>query len=185
MDFTKFIKMLNENKKNYAHTWFELVENSEYMETYKKLDKDIVLERGEAVMTHLANWLETGASNDVAEKYFEEVGRERFREGFPLTEVIYALHLVKKVFWCCVAWAKEEAQERPHDNCEYCIEFLTILGNYFDLGNFYLTRGYFQSVFKELDKTSFAGKDELKNFLKKGIINLEDLDKEEFIWRHV
>ena len=107
------------------------------------------------------------------------------REGFPLTEVIYALYLVKKVFWCCVAWAKEDTELKPHDNCEYCIEFLTILGNYFDLGNFYLTRGYFQSIFKELDKTSLAEKDEMKKFLQKGIINLEDLDKEEFIWRHI
>ena len=65
------------------------------------------------------------------------------------------------------------------------MEFLTILGNYFDLGNFYMTRGYFQKIFSELDNSSISGKEELKNFLKKGVINLEDLDKEEFIWRHV
>lgn len=185
MEFTKFIKMLNENKKTYANTWFELIINSEYMETYKKLDKEVILERGEAVFTHLASWLESGASNDVAEKYFEGVGKERFKEGFPLTEVIYALYMVKKVFWCCIAWKKDVCEEKENKDCEQCVEFLTILGNYFDLGNFYMTRGYFQKIFSELDNSSISGKEELKNFLKKGVINLEDLDKEEFIWRHV
>ncbi len=185
MNFSKFISSIRKDMKTLANTWHDLVVKSEYMETYQKLNKGIVLERGEAVFTHLANWMESGASNDVAERYFEGVGRERFKEGFPLTEVIYALYLVKKVFWCCVAWRKDVCAESDSSKCENCVEFLTILNNYFDLGNFYITRGYFQSVFTKLEDLPCTAKDELKKFLKKGAINLESLDKEEFIWRHV
>lgn len=185
MEYTKFIDLINRNKSTYAKTWAEQVKNSEYMETYSKLDDAIILERGEAVFTHLSSWLESGASNDVAEKYFEEVGKDRFKERFPLTEVVYALYLVKKIFWACIAWNKEVCEEVGETKCENCVEFLTIINNYFDLGNFYITRGYFQKIFHELDSHPEASKQQISEFLKKGTINLEDLDKEEFVWRHV
>jgi len=185
MEFSKFISKIRNDKNNLARTWSELVSESEYMQSYQKLDKEIILERGEAVFTHLANWLETGASNDVAEKYFELVGQDRFKEGYPLTEVVYALHLVKKVFWSSVAWDKDLKHTTSGDRCENCVEFWTILNNYFDLGNFYITRGYFHSIFENIEGVQNPSIDEFKNYLKHGPIDSDDLDKEKFIWRHI
>lgn len=185
MEFSKFINKIRIDKNSLARTWSELVGKSEYMEKYKELEKEVILERGEAVFTHLANWLESGASNDVAEEYFESVGQERFKEGFPLSEVVYAHHLVKKIFWSSIAWDKGFVDQTESTKCENCVEFWTILNNYFDLGNFYITRGYFQSIFENIDGLENSSVEEFKKYLKHGSIDSDDLDKEKFIWRHV
>ncbi|MEG8946078.1 hypothetical protein [Rosettibacter firmus] len=96
MDFSKIIHFLEQNISSLSNAFYEQVKQSEYMQTYKQFDKNEVIKRAEKVFLHLIDWLKAGSSNIEAEKYFEQIGAERFREGFPLTEVNYALLLQKK-----------------------------------------------------------------------------------------
>ena len=167
MVFKNLISVVEANLDTIAKTWLAEIKKSEYMSTYQKFSEDEVLKRGKAVYKNLIKWLETGASNKEVENYFEKVGAERNREGFPLTEVNYALYLTKKVFWSFSVWKVEITGLM--DSSE-AIELMTVLNNYFDLGNFYIERGYLNELFNKLDETKKFTKDELEKYFVKGAL---------------
>lgn len=161
MDFSKIIKFIEANIHNLSHAYYEQIKQSEFTKYYQQFDESKVIERAEKVFQNFIDWLKTGASNDKAERYFENVGAERFREGFPLTEVNYALYTTKKVFWSFIAWKKELFDEMDFVQT---IECTTILNNFFDLGSFYIIKGYVNELIEKIDKYT---KDEIKKFLVK------------------
>jgi len=162
MNFSKIIHFLEDNISSLSNAYYEQVMQSEFMKTYQKFDKAKVIERAEKVFLNFVDWLKKGASNVEAEKYFENVGAERFREGFPLTEVNYALYTTKKVFWSYIAWKEELFEGLDFVNT---IEYITILNNFFDLGNFYITKGYIQELVNKIDESSKYTKEGIKKFL--------------------
>lgn len=182
MEYLRLISYVENNLNTLARTYYEQIKKSDYMKTYQKLDPKKAIEREELVFLNLIDWLKSGASNDEAEKYFERVGAERFAEGFPLSEVNYALYLTKKVFWSAVAWKFEIT---GHMSNPELLEFITILGNYFDLGSFYITRGYFREMFDRLDASAKFSKDEIQNIFVRGAFDSDELNKSEIVWRHV
>ena len=163
-------------------TWLEETRKSDYMKTYRSFTDDDILNRCEAVYSHLIDWLQTGASSDEVENYFENVGMTRLKEGFPLTEVHYALYLTKKVLWDFVDWRDAITGSFETKTAK---QIMTILNNYFDLGNFYITKGYFEALFEKIDESKKFSKDELKRLFLKGAQDWDSLTEEDIIWRHV
>ncbi len=164
MDFSKIISFLESNTTSLSNAFYEQIIQYDMMKTYKQLEKPVVIERAEKLFLHFIDWLKKGASNEKAEKYFEKVGAERFHEGFPLTEVIYALFTTKKVFWSFIAW-----KEELFDDMDYVklIEYVTILNNFFDLGNFFIVKGYINELISKMDESLGYTKEEIKKFLLK------------------
>lgn len=164
MDFSNIIHFLEGNISTLSNAFYEQVEHSKELKTYRQIDKSIVIERAENVFNQLINWLKTGASNVDAEKYFESVGSERFQEGFPITEVINALYVTKKIFWSFIAW-KEELFNK-YDYLQI-IEYMTVLNNFFDIGNIFIIKGYVNELINKIDESSEYSKEEIKKFLLK------------------
>ena len=165
MQYGNLVPVLKTNILNLARMWMQEIKKSEYMVTYQALSEGELQKRGEAVFTNLIKWLDYGASNEDVKNYFEAVGSIRNDEGFPLSEVNYALYLVKKVFWCFSAWKEEIVGNM---DSKQLIEFTTILNNYFDLGDFFIIRGYLNKLFKKLNETDKFSKAELEKLLIKG-----------------
>lgn len=182
MDFTSIINSINQNKHQIASAYFEQVKNSDYMKTYHKLDPDKVIAREEATYIHLVEWLKNGANNDDAEKFFANVGSERYKEGFPLSELNYALYISKKAFW---SFMIEHSEIIEGLDKKVMIEIFGILSNYFALGGFYMVRGYINTLFDKLDINDRLTREEIHNILVRGALDEEDLDMSEFTWRHV
>ncbi len=174
MSYNNLIVSIEDNVDDIVRTWKEEITKSEYMTTYRELPDKALTERGKAVYNNLIQWLQSGASNKEIEQYFERIGAERNREGFPLTEVGYALYLSKKVFWSFSLW-KEEITGL-FDTGE-AIEFMTVLNNYFDLGNFYIIRGYLKELFAKLDESQKFSKEELESYFLKGALYRESAKK--------
>ena len=97
MVYESLIAIVEKNVDNLADKWTKEVNKCQYLQTYRALTPEELLQRGQKLFSNLLNWLETGASNDDAANYFQKVGANRIAEGFPLTEIYYALYLEKKV----------------------------------------------------------------------------------------
>ena len=89
------------------------------------------------------------------------------REGAPLSEVYYALHLEKKVLWSFVAWKDETAGILKAVDA---IEFMTVINNYFDLGDFYIIKGYMNELYNHLADTGKFNVDELQKIFTSGAL---------------
>lgn len=177
--FTSIIRMLDEANVKLVSLWKDEIKKSEYMEHYKSLSDTEIEQRGLNVYKKLKNWLKSGADNDAAEKYFEGVGAERLKEGFSLTEVTYALYLTKKTLMTIL---EKENILSPNDEL---IQQLVILNNFFDLGNFYVTRGYMLEIHNRLERTKDLSREEIQKLIFKGSFDRDEIDPEEIIWRHI
>jgi hypothetical protein len=162
--------------------WLSEVRKSEYLKTYKAFSDEETLIRGEAVYLHLSEWLKEGATNQSAEKYFEEVGANRFKERFPLTEVHYAIYLLKKIFWNNIDWRDKVTGSFETSNAT---KIINVFNDYFDLASFNITKGYFNELLNSINDNKKLSKEDLKSLLTKGQLDPEELEDDEFIWRHV
>ncbi|MFA7228219.1 MAG: hypothetical protein WC061_04225, partial [Melioribacteraceae bacterium] len=165
MEFGNIINLITQHKREIATAYFDQVKNSEYMKTYHKLDPQKVITREEATYSHLVEWLKSGIDNDEAEKFFSNIGSERYREGFPLSELNYALYISKKAFWAFLMEHSEIIEGLEKKNI---IEFFGILSNYFALGGFYMVRGYINTLFDKLDINDRLTREEIHNILVRG-----------------
>lgn len=182
VNFSKIISFVESNIKNLARTYSEQLIKPEHMITYQKLDPLKIIAREELLYTNFVEWLKSGASNDEAEKLFEKIGAERYNEGFPLTELNFALIITKKVLWNAISQREDLFKDVTYNDFVECV---TVINNYFDLGNFYMTRGYVHELFGKLDLSDKISREEIHKILIKGAFDEEDLDKSEIVWRHV
>lgn len=182
MDFTKIIDLVESKMSQLTNACYEQQMQSEFMKNYRKLDKAKLLERHEALYKNMIEWLKGETSKEFAEKYFKSVGATRFNEGFPLAEVNFALFTTKKVFWNMLTEEKKLLQET---SCENILESMRIVSNYFDIGSYCIIRGYIHELFSKLDIASKVSREEIEKILEYGALDDEDLNADEFIWRHV
>ncbi len=177
----KLIDVVKNNISELADAWLDEARKSENMLTYHKLTDDEIKGRGKQVFENLSKWLEGGANVDEVEKYFCMVGKTRINEGFPLTEVHFALYITKKILYNYIDW--RDAVSGSFSNSS-ATQILSTFNNYFDLGNFFITKGYLNELFEKLDESKKLSRSDLKNLLLVGNPNWEQ-EEEEFVWRHV
>lgn len=167
MVYESLIAIVEGHLDNLTETWAQEVKRSEYLTTYKSLDDKELYNRGMILFSNLLNWLLKGASNEDAANYFKEIGEKRIKEGVPLTEVYYALYLEKKVLWSFVAWKDEVSGVIKAADA---IEFMTVINNYFDLGDFYIIKGYLKEMYKHLQETNKFSNEELEQIFTGGAL---------------
>lgn len=182
MQLEKLIPLLKNSIPNITEIWRDEVDKVDHLQTYRALEHDDLFGRGEALFRNLVWWLEAGAESHKAEEYFEEVGNKRFNEKFPLAEVIYAVYLAKKILWGNTVWKNQIGVAIESDEV---FEFSSILNNYFDLANFFITRGYFLGLFKKIDENPDIPAHDIKDMLMKGKSTQAEFDLDDIVWRHV
>ncbi len=174
MVYESLIAIVESHVDDLANTWVQEVKKSEYLSSYQKLPDKELHSRGYVLFSNLLNWLLKGASNDDAAVYFKNVGEERIKEGMPLTEVYYALYLEKKVLWSFVAWKDEVTGILKAGDA---IEFMTVINNYFDLGDFYIIKGYNEQLYRQMEETGKFTKEELESIFAGGALYQESIKK--------
>jgi hypothetical protein len=175
-------KIVDDQINELKREWLDEVRQSDYLTTYKSFSDNDIINRGEAVYTHLSEWLKEGATNKRSEEYFEKVGSIRFQERFPLTEVHYAIYLLKKIFWNKIDWRDKVTGAFETSNAT---KIMNVFNDYFDLASFSVTKGYFNELLNAIGDDKKLSKEDLKSLLTKGKLDPEVLEDDEFIWRHV
>ncbi|MEE9429505.1 MAG: hypothetical protein V3V16_00595 [Melioribacteraceae bacterium] len=174
MVYESLIAIVESHLSDLTQTWVDEVKKSTHLNTYQKLSDEELFNRGNTLFVNIQNWLINGASLDDAEIFFYNLGFKRFKENFPLTEIYYALHLEKKVLWSFIAWKDNTSRTlEAHD----AIEFMTIINNYFDLGDFNLIRGYVDELHTQLSNSKKYNATELENLIPSKIKHQENISK--------
>lgn len=181
MDLTKLIPAMEKDFRIMAEKYYEDIVKCDKMENYKKLDSEKVISREVSVFENMINWLQTGRGDDNAEKFYENIGLERFKEGFPLAEINYALHIDKLVVWDYLLSHKESGLFISNEEFQ---NIAILLSNYFDLGSFYMTRGYTNGLYNALEATGKFKPEELQAIFKNSAFD-EDFEASDIIWYHV
>jgi hypothetical protein len=106
--------------------------------SFRRLPADALRARAQGIYAHIADWLGSG-NEALIDATFTALGRERFHEGIPLEELVYALQLTKAHLRDRVASPGEVASaiELHYEN-----DLHAMIGRFFDRALHATVRGY-------------------------------------------
>lgn len=122
-----------------AQNWFMDVTRNKSTVRYHTLNEDHLYHRVHRVLAHFGKWLDGSYDDRRIQKFFVELGRERRREGFPLSEVLSALSLTKKHIW---QFALSRKILEGTLEIYAALEFDRRIELFFDRAAFYTARGF-------------------------------------------
>jgi hypothetical protein len=169
----KFMDAIVNRTENLAKTWCAEVRKSDYMKTYQKLSDERLAKVNKIFFDHLAQWITKGLSRQEIGNYFVELGKERYHEKFPLSEIHYAVYLAKRVVRNMVI---AESLLDSAMEVYQVMELGNMVSSFFDTGNFYITRGYLGAMHDELVRSKKFTEEELAQYFPDGSFFKEEID---------
>jgi hypothetical protein len=167
------IEMIKRSLDRLTKHWCQEITKSEFMKTYQQYNDDELIKRNKKFFENLTKWIEEGTSRQEIGAYFVDIGKKRYREKFPLCELNYAVFLGKKVFRDIIL---NEAILNSALECHQAIGLITMIDKFFDLGNFYLIRGYLEEMYSTMvDSKKLSDEDIKKYFFHGSFFKLDAL----------
>jgi len=145
----QLIKVVESHATAIAGKWAREIRASRFTPTYSRLSNAELTERSRRVYENLGNWLDMDTGNSEIGREYTLLGRTRYMEGFPLCEVLYGLHVTKKVLWRHItsSGVLNSALEIYR-----AMDLIVRLFHFYDLAAFFISRGYQEALFETLRK---------------------------------
>ena len=107
--------------------------------SYQNIDEKTLHDWIYDVCSRFSYWLDEDREKGEVQQHYKNVGKERFRQGFELPEVISALYLTKRRLWDFIA-ASREADSAL--NLNQIVEASFLLVRFFDHAVLHVSEGY-------------------------------------------
>jgi len=143
----QFIQKIDKDIAGLAEKWARGVVESEYTKTYRKFPEEKLLRIGSLDYRNLVKWFDPGASALEIGSSYAKIAAQRYEDGFPLCELSYAIHFVKKILLNHVF---SEGIMPDTLKLYQTHDFVARVHDFFDLASFYLTRGFQETVYKKI-----------------------------------
>jgi hypothetical protein len=142
-----FIEIINSNSLTMAKKWAGMVARSRFTRTYQKLSEEERIQLAKNVYDNLGRWLDPKTPQAEIGRLYVQIGANRYEEGYPLCELLYAFHFTKKVLFNHVF---SEGLMPDTLKLYYIHDFIQELSDFFDLAAFYETRGFQEALYKKI-----------------------------------
>ena len=95
----KFVKLIEDNAEQVAQKWCSVVKAHAATPTYRSLSDKECLYQAESIYRQLGHLLNYETPREELNQYLTGFAESRLDEGLPLSEVIYALILMRRHLW--------------------------------------------------------------------------------------
>lgn len=144
MLYDKFIRVVEDHAEELTKRWIDEVRHNEATPTYHQLNNEVLHKRVHSIYKRLGEWLLLrDLSNKENAEHFIKLGYERSKEGFKLSEVMYAIILIRTVLWQYVV---DQGLINSTVDLYKALEFYNTINNFFDKANFFVAVGYEKGV---------------------------------------
>lgn len=158
---SKLLDLIDHSAGQMSERWRDWIRNSHHMVTYQKLSDEVLVMRSKGVIINLGKWIDRGFTMEEVGRVYVEVGRERYREGFPLCEVGLALHYTKKVVWNHIM---SEGLMTNAMEIYQATDLIVSIQHFFDIAAFYIIRGYQEEMYLRMNRDGGIPMDTLNRF---------------------
>jgi len=157
------IDTLNLRSRDFASRWKDAIRRSPQMKHYNRLDDSALIEADMPFYPLLARTLDRGLDPSIVGDFFAAVGRRRMRDGFPISEVIFAINLFQKTV---IEYLMTEfAPENPMRMYQ-SMGALTRVAEFCLLGSFYTCRGFIEETYTSMSVHDEISEELLKKYFK-------------------
>ncbi len=140
----RLVRLIENHSERLAETLLERLRTCDKCSAFHKVPAQEFRQRVYEVYDHLGEWLLGKKEEDIARRY-EEIGARRAAQGVPLSQLIYALVLVRDHLW---EYLKHEAGVEKPVEVFGELEMLQLLEQFFDRACYYAAVGYERAVSK-------------------------------------
>jgi len=153
MIYRRIVDLIKHRPEHLAASWCNHIKRSQVTGNYHRLSDEELTARHTRVFERLAKWLEHSMTREELSRFYSQVGRDRYAEGFPLCQVNYALLIAKRNFWELV-----QSQGLLDSSLEFyqAMELMSSIDQFFDLGSFYIIRGYLEAMSARLEAVGLS-----------------------------
>lgn len=137
MKLEELVNLIEDRAEELAELTVQKIRESPRMAAYHRFGDAELVDRARLVYANLETWLEKESEGRVAEEYFS-LGLRRYQERIPLSQVVWALLLIRRNLWEFVesqGWETLPDLERTLD-----LELLVV--RFFDRAILHTIRGY-------------------------------------------
>ena len=139
----KLIEMIEKNAETMAGELKNKLLSDPATPSYQTLDDRILYENIFQVYSRLGYWLLRDSEKGEVPTHYSAIGAQRFREGFPLHQVVQALVATKRHIWDTIL---EKGIMRTAKELDSAVDFITYLNRFFDMAIYYTTLGYYRAL---------------------------------------
>lgn len=137
----KLIKIIENNAEVIAKRWLNDVMTNKSTPTYATSDAELSLQRNIWVIGQFERWLGGYYDNRDLRNYYRELGFERKKEGFALSELLSSISLTRKHIW---EFALSQQMWTSTIDIYTTLELERRMMLFFDRASFYTARGFEQ-----------------------------------------
>ena len=159
----KLIDSFNLKSREFAGRWKNQVRKAHQLKHYNTLDDEALIEANYQFYPLLSKTIDRGLDRTSLGKFFVDIGKKRMRDGFPVSELIYAINLTEKIINEYIM--TDFAPESPGKMYQ-SIHIISQVSEFFLLGCFYLTKGYLEAVYTTMNHHDKVSENLLKHYFK-------------------
>ena len=157
------IDSLNIRSRDFAVKWKEKIRSTPQLKHYHSFDDETLIEKGRPLFPLLSQTLDRGLNNALIGDFFAKLGKERLKDGFPVSEVIYGLNLGQKVV--IEYMMTEYAPDNPMRMYQ-SMGAITRISEFYLLGSFYLIKGFLEETYTSMNQHDKVSEVMLKKYFK-------------------
>lgn len=133
----RLIEQIHESANRLTNDLIERLQTDPRSIAYRTIPRDRLIALKDDLYLHLGGWLSTRSKSAIKSRYVR-LGRERYLEGIPLSELIFALSMTKSMV---VDFIRHCAPGRAEElNLEY--DLVVSIGEFFDEAIYFASLGY-------------------------------------------
>ncbi len=143
------VRLIETHAEQLTERWLKEVRVHAETPAYWTFPEDKLRKRAFDVYSHLGRWVGHEEHREEVARAYTALGAERFREGFPLSEVLTAMLLTKRQLWLFVL------EQGFFDSTVQLFQTLELYNNvvtYFDRASIYTVRGYEEAAHLSLKR---------------------------------
>ena len=159
----KMIDTLNLQAREFAIRWKNMVRKAPQLNHYNTMDDESLIQAVTPMFPLLSKTLDRGLDRSIMGNYFVNLGKKRIVEGFPISEIVYAVNLIQKVI---IEYIMTEFAPESPTKMYRSMGIISQVSEFFVLGCFYLTKGSLEAVYTQMNIHDKLSEDLLKKYFR-------------------
>ncbi|MDR0402650.1 MAG: hypothetical protein LBH35_03570 [Treponema sp.] len=157
------IDTLNLNARDFALRWKDLIRKAPQLKHYNEMEDAVLIEADIPFYPLLARTLDRGLDRALVGDFFVKLGKSRMNEGFPISEVIYAISLAEQVV---INYLMTDFVLDNTIRMYQAMGTVNRVAEFFLLGCFYLTKGFLEATYTKMNKNDAVSEEFLRKYFK-------------------
>ncbi len=137
----RLVRLIETHSERLAEGLLVKLQHCEKCKQFQRVPGEEFRQRAYEIYHHLGEWLLGKREEDIARRYME-IGQRRQAQGVPLSQLVYAIVLVRDHLW---EYLKHEAGAEKPVEVFGELELLQLLEQFFDRAIYWAAVGYEQA----------------------------------------